>query len=235
MVTLYNEDVQKWYIQLNNYKLSSSVFPKAYGSELIRYTPVKNSRLLEVYEITSDEVTYIMDSENCIKCYSNNEVDFDQCFLDYISSQMNCTLPWTTSNASLEIPPCMYPGENKQFMDMATLIYALDEEQIYKKTGCMPCCTRNEISAKLVDTDIIGKNHAYYQEGMGNNAIMMFYYANNKIRVKEEYYTYDISNLIADFGGYLGLLLGYSILGFYDTALTVFTSVQAKWKKYIIK
>ena len=61
--------------------------------------------------------------------------------------------------------------------------------------------------------------------------MMMFYYASNKIRVKEEYYTYDSSNLIADFGGYLGLLLGYSILGFYDTAATVLISMRAKWKK----
>ena len=189
-----------------------------------------------MYEITSDEVTYIgRDSEHCIECYNTAEVDFDHCFLDYISSQMNCTLPWNTSSASLEIPLCMYPGEHEQFMDMAAVIYALDEEQIFKKTGCMPCCTRNEISAKLVDTDIIGKNHYYYHEGMENYAIMMFYYANNKIRVKEEYYTYDMSNLIADFGGYLGLLLGYSILGFYDTALTVLTRMQAKWKKDIIK
>ena len=42
--------------------------------------------------------------------------------------------------------------------------------------------------------------------------------------MKEEYYTYDISNLIADFGGFLGLLLGYSILGLYDT--TVHTNVE---------
>ena len=108
-----------------------------------------------MYEITSDEVTYMAkNSEHCIECYNINEVDFDHCFWDHILSQMNCTLPWNTLNAYHEIPLCMYPGENKQFMDMHPLIYALDEVDIFKVTGCMPCCTRNEISAKLVNTDI---------------------------------------------------------------------------------
>ena len=31
-----------------------------------------------------------------------------------------------------------------------------------------------------------------------------------------QYYTYDLKSFVADFGGYLGLLLGSSILTFYD-------------------
>ena len=34
--------------------------------------------------------------------------------------------------------------------------------------------------------------------------------------VNEQYYTYDSKSLVADFGGYLGLLLGSSLLTFYD-------------------
>ena len=165
MVTLLNEDVQKWHIQLSNYKMSSSLFPKAYGSELIRYTPDMNNSLLEMFEITSDEVTYIAkDNAHCIACYNINEVDFDHCFFEHVSSQMNCTLPWNTLNASLETPLCMYPGENKQLMDMVPL----DEENIFKVTGCMSCCSRNEIIAKLVSTDIIGKNSQFEYKDVDN-------------------------------------------------------------------
>ena len=31
-----------------------------------------------------------------------------------------------------------------------------------------------------------------------------------------QYFTYDIKSFVADFGGYLGLLLGSSLLTFYD-------------------
>ena len=37
--------------------------------------------------------------------------------------------------------------------------------------------------------------------------------------IAPQFYIYDTPNLIADFGGYLGLLLGYSLLGFYDTLM----------------
>ena len=31
--------------------------------------------------------------------------------------------------------------------------------------------------------------------------------------IKTEYYTYEVTDLIGDFGGYLGLFLGWSLLG----------------------
>ena len=36
------------------------------------------------------------------------------------------------------------------------------------------------------------------------------------IKVHEEYIVYDFNSFIADVGGYMGLLLGFSILGLYD-------------------
>ena len=48
-------------------------------------------------------------------------------------------------------------------------------------------------------------------------------------------YSYDTANIIADFGGYLGLMLGYSILGFYDNSLAVLSRLRTNWKKYASK
>ena len=49
--------------------------------------------------------------------------------------------------------------------------------------------------------------------------------------MKEQFYIYGIDNLIADFGGYLGLLLGYSLLGFYDNLVDFFEFLFRKSKK----
>ncbi len=35
--------------------------------------------------------------------------------------------------------------------------------------------------------------------------------------MRQEYFLYRFSSLIADFGGYLGLLMGHSLLSLYDT------------------
>jgi hypothetical protein len=39
--------------------------------------------------------------------------------------------------------------------------------------------------------------------------------------VKKQYLTYDIDSLIADVGEYLGLILGHSMLTFYDSIIPV--------------
>merc|ERR1711879_731855 len=44
------------------------------------------------------------------------------------------------------------------------------------------------------------------------------YYVHNRYDVKEQYVVYDSADLFADVGGYLGLLLGYSLLSIYDNA-----------------
>jgi hypothetical protein len=45
-----------------------------------------------------------------------------------------------------------------------------------------------------------------------------FLYPGGRYNYKEFYYTYDATSFFADLGGYLGLLLGHSMLSFYDMA-----------------
>ena len=60
---------------------------------------------------------------------------------------------------------------------------------------------------------------------------LRIYYAHDKYPVKNQFYIYSTSNLIADFGGYLGLLLGYSLLGFYDTLVDFFEYARKMCKE----
>ena len=45
-----------------------------------------------------------------------------------------------------------------------------------------------------------------------------FFYATGKYVEKSYYYTYDWNSFVADVGGYMGLLLGHSLLSYYDVA-----------------
>ena len=51
---------------------------------------------------------------------------------------------------------------------------------------------------------------------MDNYVEIKLFYGTSRITVREQYYTYGFGSFVADIGGYLGLLLGNSILGFYD-------------------
>ena len=48
---------------------------------------------------------------------------------------------------------------------------------------------------------------------------MRIFFAKDKYPMKKQFYIYTKSNLVADFGGYLGLLLGYSVLGFFNSLM----------------
>ena len=50
-------------------------------------------------------------------------------------------------------------------------------------------------------------------------------YLLNKIEVQKESLVYGYQDLLADFGGYLGLLLGVSMLSIYDYALELFIKI----------
>ena len=207
--------------------------PNAYGSEIIQYITDDNSKVNVEYEIMSEEVTYMTkENEHCRKyCES---YDFDGCISNYMISKMNCTLPWVSENLANSLPPCMHPGEYDLYKILTRILQLTNEEMVFKYTGCMPCCSRNEIHSKLVARDNNIEKSPFYSSLYHleqDYVIMRFFYASNKITSKEEYYTYDTSNLIADFGGYLGLLLGYSILGFYDTIISILKSLVVKWKK----
>ena len=49
-----------------------------------------------------------------------------------------------------------------------------------------------------------------------NKMTIEWEYMNSDYIVRQEYLAYDINSLIADVGGYLGLLLGYSVLSIYQ-------------------
>ena len=53
-------------------------------------------------------------------------------------------------------------------------------------------------------------------------------YANGRYREGTQYYTYDVNSFFSDFGGYLGLLLGYSIVSFFDMAQDLLTGFAKK-------
>ena len=51
---------------------------------------------------------------------------------------------------------------------------------------------------------------------MRDHTVLQFMYTTSQYMEEVQYYSYGLHDLIADFGGYLGLLLGHSLLSFFD-------------------
>ena len=52
----------------------------------------------------------------------------------------------------------------------------------------------------------------------------------NEVKITNDYLSYDLSDLIGDVGGYLGLFLGWSLLGISVFLINVFKKMLSKVK-----
>ena len=81
----------------------------------------------------------------------------------------------------------------------------MDSNGIYSATGCLLNCNKNEYKPTKVFTSTL--------QGVGLTLIYTF--PTGTYTENTEYVLYDYNTFIADIGGYLGLLVGQSILGVY--------------------
>ena len=184
-----------------------------YGGEYLRYIVDSNKRVESLHEISSVEVTQLDQRED--PCVSAHEADFNKCVQDFVDSLLNCTLPWRPQRL---LPQCSGKrAEYDLFMNLTSTILQSDEETLSELTGCEPSCTRSDYSSKFVSNVVLPDD-----DGEKDNVLILkLYYARNRVTVRRQYYTYTLEHLIADLGGCLGLLLGYSLLGFYDTCVSL--------------
>ena len=57
------------------------------------------------------------------------------------------------------------------------------------------------------------------------------WYNSYLFQIITEQWFYDISNFVADFGGYMGLLLGASVITLYEQGKRICTSVAILWRE----
>ena len=78
----------------------------------------------------------------------------------------------------------------------------------------------------------INMNYIVHDEDLDNytSILEIVLPKGSKVMVKRESLAYNSQNFMSDFGGYLGLLLGWSILSIYDTMFELWSSFGRKKK-----
>ena len=143
-----------------------------------------------------------------------------QCIVKYLEDGYNCTVPHPMANSSREFCTKLQIGA---INEENNIIQDLSEADLANLTTCLPGCSRDELS--LRDSPRINS----YSMGPNPRMTLSFLFHDGSFDVREEYLVYDISNLIADVGGYMGLLAGQSILGIYYLSTSWLTKMKI-WK-----
>ena len=194
-------------LRLFIYRRGSGIIPgmvNAYGSYFKILDIQPNSGLKIWYNVKRSEIRALdKPSQRCDA--SNNGISVSKCVGRFVEGKLNnCSLKLLMSNPHLE--SCHQPIP-EQHLDTITNLNKMDEREIFEQTGCVPGCSKSEFGLlTLQELQIMGKKLE-----------LTLSFMQGEYDLIEEYYIYDYTSFIADVGGYLGLLLGYSLLSMYHT------------------
>ena len=178
---------------------------KQYGVAKEEITIFPNHRMGKDYIIKNTEVVVIdKTNERCNP--SADRISISKCVSNFLEKELNCSTRLLEGNQTMETcgPDLLKNYSSSGLPRMPQL----SETLMFQYFGCTPSCSRNEIELTMLNA---------YDRTKGNKTTLklVFYFMDGGFEVKEEYYLYDYASFLADCGGYMGLLLGYSWLSLY--------------------
>lgn len=214
------------------------------GSENILLAGLEQNPLRQ-YELRHKYV--VVKSKREEKCDEENTSSFENCVDDFVSRAMDCRLPWINDSGydgyyftsetfflnEIYILNPLGPARQCDTIEDAHRLREMDKvihdettnhKDIMGLTGCLPNCRTVELTSHLISatsTSII--------EPVANDTVeVAFGMSQFSTLEQKEVFTYDFWTFVADVGGYLGLLLGLSILDVYTMSSEWVTKAAAR-------
>ena len=136
-----------------------------------------------------------------------NGFNISQCLTNYIQNNTGCRYPWSTN--LLHLKNCSNEQDIKKYYSIANQFQSNSPVKMLQQADCKIPCEYYKYDAHM--------NYAYNDiDENGRNYILQLYMSYDDVQVEEQYRLYKLGDLTADIGGYLGLLLGISLLSCYD-------------------
>ena len=110
-----------------------------------------------------------------------------------------------------ETSPCRTKSQLLALANMTRIFEEADGNEIYEMTGCLSPCEKDRYSVSVGSQKQVNTRTKYERCQLHFDFIMQ----ESSYQLEEQYHIYDGVSFIADIGGYMGLLLGSSLLGIY--------------------
>ena len=214
-------------ISIYLYKKGNGIVPNGvgvYGSASKAFYIKEHFSVDAFFDIKRSEIKALdKPSQRCDA--SNKNPTLSKCVGCFIENNLNCSLQLLMSDSMVE--RCNHEKLGQQDLKLLdAVVRRLDrqeESEIFEKTGCTPACSKSKFEL----------NMNYFQEDNSTDmeiVTIRLKYPYGEYEVTEEYFLYDMDSFIPDVGGYLGLLLGYSLLSMYHS----FTQCLPDFKQWLL-
>ena len=163
--------------------------------------------------------------------YTCNEVASNglmQCMENYYSKKLGCVLPWAFFHGRNNYSMNVCKGKEKywEFKNVSMNILKPEENEELNKEGCLiPDCHQRSWSIRFKESFDIN-TVTNYKENY-TSGFMYDMPQDTKTLIRKEVRLYTAINFFAEVGGYLGLLLGESLISY--------LIISSKWIQVIYK
>ena len=141
-------------------------------------------------------------------CHEDNSYKQTDCLNEYYASKLNCNLPWVTSNLSQNREQCQGKEKFTEFKNLSKAIGNPKVVEELQKRGCLiPNCKQRSWNIDSFQKE---------KELFGDKFLLTILFPHSsKVLVRNEINLYTVSSFFADVGGYMGLLLGESLVSYF--------------------
>ena len=159
-------------------------------------------------------------------CSPENNQAKEYCINELIMSKLKCQLPWMNQTwATNKRRMCNMTKDLDNYFDVINSIHTEEFEKDVAKFGCLiPNC--QTVTWSIISRD----NYVTFSKGQNISKILIQFLKTDCMKTTRHILMYGFSNFVADFGGYLGLLLGASLLSIYDNWIEFMLMLWAKIK-----
>ena len=110
--------------------------------------------------------------------------------------------------------PCKTRSQLLALANITRILEEADGNKIYEMTGCLSSCEKDQYSITaepIIREDALNS----WTSPLACQVHFEFIMQESSYHLEEHYHIYDAASFYADVGGYMGLLLGSSLLGIY--------------------
>ena len=190
---------------------------KIFGSQETNAAFTKGDHYMIRYKISrTKKISLNLPSEPCSNSISPNT---SYCIAKWIQDKIGCTMNLHGTGILDELPHCKTESQVMQLGQILSKLKFADAKIVYEQTGCMAGCEKH-IYGKLEQTQRSSPFSLRSCKKMNIpctlGVTLWIPHAEITYPGTKQYVVYDFSSFIADVGGYMGLLLGFSALSLYN-------------------
>ena len=146
-------------------------------------------------------------------CEEDPKYSFLTCTKEKLSEKVGCRLPWDRWSKQ-DRAICTAEHEFGHFEQIYRKLDNAESDEIVEMTGCLQPCSYNEYKFALTSPRALPK--AGSEPMPIKQSRISFWAASSKTHINEEVLLYPFTSLLAEFGGALGLFLGFSFMAIWQ-------------------